>query len=232
MRPPTQAPGQSLRAARAAAPPMHRLRGRRGPRGPRRQRGFTLLYGLMALLIMMIGAAAMVRSVNTAVLVGANLGFKRDLTNQAERAASLVLAQLETGALAAEATRQASSTTLNYSAVMLASNAQGIPNALLDDAGFAAAGTSANDISVADQAVQLRYVVDRLCANTGVADENHCSMVDAGTPHGGSASQLVVAEDNTAGGSGALQRQVVYRLSVRATGPRNTQAYFQSTFSL
>ena len=39
------------------------------------------------------------------------------------------------------------------------------------------------------------------------------------------------AEDNSAGGAGALPRQVVYRLSVRVGGPRDTQAYFQTTFS-
>jgi hypothetical protein len=191
-----------------------------------------LLYALMAMLIMMIGAASLVRWVHTSLLVSNNLGFKRDLSNQAERAAVRVLAQMQTGLLAADAARQASDPTLNYSATMLPTNAQGIPNALIAEADFALVGSASNDIAVTEQAVTVRYLVDRLCVNAGAADDSHCTLSDAGLARGGSASQMVLAEDHSTAGLGALPRQVVYRLSVRATGPRNTRAYFQSTFSL
>jgi type IV pilus assembly protein PilX len=196
------------------------------------QRGVTLLYGLLALLIMMVGAAAMVRSMNTSMLISGNLAFKRDLTNQAERAAAQVMPQLQTGALAAEATRQNNQVNLNYSATLLPTNDQGMPAALVDNTAFAARGSTANDITVNDQAVTVRYLIDRLCANTGVPDDSHCTMADAGNARGGSASQLLTAEDSSGGGKGALQPLVVYRLSIRVSGPRNTQAFFQSTFSL
>jgi hypothetical protein len=65
-----------------------------------------------------------------------------------------------------------------------------------------------------------------------VADDTHCTLANGLKPRGGDGSQLPNAEDNSAGGLGALPQQVVYRLSVRVTGPRNTQAYFQSTFAL
>jgi type IV pilus assembly protein PilX len=196
------------------------------------QRGVTLLYGLLALLIMMVGAAAMVRSMNTSMVISGNLAFKRDLTNQAERAAAQVMPQLQTGGLAAEATRQTNQVNLNYSATILPTNAQGMPNALVDNAAFAARGSTANDITVADQAVTVRYLIDRLCANAGVADDSHCTMSDPGNARGGSSSQLLTAEDSSSGGKGALQALAVYRLSIRVSGPRNTQAFFQSTFSL
>jgi type IV pilus assembly protein PilX len=38
--------------------------------------------------------------------------------------------------------------------------------------------------------------------------------------------------DSSSGGMGGLAPQVVYRISVRVTGPRNTQSYYQSTFKL
>ncbi len=199
----------------------------------RTQRGVTLLFGLIALAIMMIGAAAMVRSMNTSLVMSGNLGFKRDLTNQAERATAAVMALMNTGALKTEAARQSADVTRNYSARILATNAQGVPNALVDDAAFTTFGAVSNDITVTDQGVALRYLVDRLCVNTGVADGNHCTMSDPGAPMGGSASVTQRADDSSAnGGGGVLPRQTVYRLSIRVSGPRNTQAYFQTTFTL
>ena len=202
-------------------------------RAAQAQRGVTLLFGLIALAVMMIGAAAMVRSMNTSMVMSGNLGFKRDLTNQAERATDAVMTLMNTGALNTEASRQSAAIARNYSASILPTNAQGVPNALVDDATFTAVGAAANDIAVTNQGVVLRYLVDRLCVNTGVADGSHCTMSDPGTPMGGNASDLLKADDSSAqGGGGVLPRQTVYRLSIRVSGPRNTQAYFQTTFTL
>jgi len=208
-------------------------RATRGVAAPRRaQRGVVMLYGLLALAIMLIGAAAMVRSMNTSLVNAGNLGFKRDLTNQAERASAAAMALLQAGALSTLAAREAHSSANNYSATMLATNAQGLPNALVDDTGFAAIGVATNDIAVADQAVTLRWLIDRLCVNTGTADASHCVMANDPVPAGGSGSDLINAIDTTSGGAGALQRRTVYRVSIRVTGPRATQAYFQTTLTL
>ena len=47
-----------------------------------RQHGVVMLFGLIALAIMLIGTAAMVRSMNTSMFNAGNLGFKRDMGNQ------------------------------------------------------------------------------------------------------------------------------------------------------
>ncbi len=204
----------------------------RGP-APHRQRGVTLLFGLIALAIMMIGAAAMVRSMNTSLTIAGNLGFKRDLTNQAERATASVMAVMKSGALKTEADRDNALASRNYSATILPTNAQGIPNALVGDSNFSTVGATSNDISVPDQGVVLRYLVDRLCVNTGLADGSHCQMSELGAPMGGSAAVTHRADDSSAtGGGGVVPRQTVFRLSIRVSGPRNTQAYFQTTFTL
>jgi hypothetical protein len=199
---------------------------------PRAQQGVILLYGLIVLAIMLIGAAAMVRSMNTSLVNVGNIGFKRDITNQAERAAATALTLLQTGALATVTARQTSSTANNYSATILATNAQGLPNVLLNDTSFATVGVSSNDIAVADQAITLRWVIDRLCVNTGVAEASHCTMANDPAPAGGSGSDLINAIDTTSGGAGALTLRVVYRVSIRVTGPRSTQAFFQTTLTL
>jgi type IV pilus assembly protein PilX len=191
-----------------------------------RQRGVVMLFGLLALVIMMIGAVAMVRSMNTSLSNSGNLGFKRDLTNQGERATAMVINALQTGALMTDVTRRDSLPASNYSATFLASNAQGMPNALIEDADFAAVGTSANDITNAAQGITVRYVLDRMCARTGAATPAHCTMSDANLPTGGSASATAPIE------SAVLAAQAVYRLSIRVEGPRRTQAFFQTTLTL
>jgi hypothetical protein len=198
----------------------------------RPQRGVVMLFGLFALAIMMIAAAAMIRSYGTAMTNAGNLGFKRDLTNQAERAVGMVVASLQAGSLGSETSRQADNAAQNYSASMLASNGQGLPNALITDNSFTTYGVVSNDIAVTDQAVTVRYLVDRMCANSGTATPDHCVMADDLNPQGGNGSVGNIAEDASAGGAGALGQRVIYRVSIRVTGPRNTQAYFQTTMTL
>ena len=207
--------------------PMHP-----GRRVRRSERGVIMLFGLIALAIMLIGAAAMVRSMGTSMLNAGNLGFKRDLTNQGERAVASVMAVLQTGALSTDPARQSSNVAQNYSATMLATNEQGLPDALLSDSTFSSAGVSSNDITISEQSVSVRYLIDRLCVNTGLAAADHCTMADDPNPVGGSGSEMLRAEDASAGGAGAVGQRVVYRVSIRVTGPRSTQAYFQTTLSL
>ncbi len=213
----------SCGAGRVRAAPRIRLRLRLQTPSP--ARGVVMLFGLIALLIMMIGAVAMLRSTSATMASAGNLGFKRDLTNQSERAAEVVIALMRTGALSTELSRQAPNVARNYSATPLASNAQGLPTVLIDDAAFGGAGSAANDIAVAGMGVTVRWVVDRLCMNVGPAAVDHCTMTDAGQPIGCSASDCFDLNN-------LVPQQVVYRLSVRVTGPRATQAFVQSTFTL
>jgi type IV pilus assembly protein PilX len=202
--------------------PLHRAR----------QRGVVMLFGLIVLAIMLIGAAAMVRSVNTSMFNAGNLGFKRDMANQMERAISVVTTDLRSGLLATDAARQADNIPRNYKATLLPSNAQGIPDALLSDSTFATVASTANDIVLNDQAITIRYVIDRLCTNDGVATASHCQMATDPVAGGGGSRGSGGAEFTSPGGAGAVQQRVVYRLSVRVDGPRNTQAFFQSTMTL
>jgi type IV pilus assembly protein PilX len=200
------------------------------------QQGVVMLFGLLALVIMMIGAVAMIRSMNTSLFNAGNLGFKRDLTNQGERATAIVLDRLGgAGALSTEAARRATSPGNNYSAILLPNNAQGMPQALTSDALFAAAASAGNDIVDTAQGITVRYVLDRMCTSEGVADASRCTMSDAGLSDGRSSTELDGAEytsSDDAGRAGAVAPLVVYRLSIRVTGPRSTQAFFQTTLIL
>jgi Tfp pilus assembly protein PilX len=198
----------------------------------RAQRGAVLLFAMIALVVLLIGTVALMRSMNTSLFTAGNFGFKRDLTNQGERAMATVLDLVQTGALGNDGARQASAAASNYSASVLPANAQGVPLALLTDAAFAAVGVAGNDIALADMGVTVRYVIDRLCVAAGPATQDGCTLAGNTIPAGSSGSELLRAEDGSSGGVGAVVPQVVYRVSIRVDGPRRTQSFFQSTFTI
>ena len=188
----------------------------------RQQRGAVLLFAMIALVILLIGTVALMRSMNTSLFTAGNFGFKRDLTNQGERAIATVLDLVQTGALGTQTSRENSAKARNYSASILPTNGDGIPLALLSDAAFAAVGVAGNDISPADMGVTVRYVIDRLCIAAGPASPDSCS-VPSPPPQGVSSGSKDDAE---------LPVQFIYRVSIRVDGPRRTQSFFQSTFTL
>ena len=187
----------------------------------RRERGVVLIFCLIVLVILLTGGVAVVRSMNSSLFSAGNLAFKRDLLNQGEQAVSFVLARFQgSGALATSASTQSDNAALNYKASQLATNAQGIPNAMLgNDTAFAAVGTGA-DLTGATSDVRIRYVVDRLCSAAGVPTSNTCVQAKS-APTGG-----------TAGTGGiSVTTSSVYRLTIRVTGPRDTQVFMQTSFT-
>ena len=209
------------------------------PRLASRQRGVVLLFSLIALVVLLIAAVALMRSFNSSLFLSGNIAFKRDLQNQGERAIDTALTQFRAGgSLDNTGARAANVQAQNYSAVMLPTNAQGIPAALQSDGGangFLAVGDVGKDIAVPDQQVQVRYVVDRMCSQPGdeaTLGPGVCVLSNNPPPAGGSASDLQNAARSLNGQKGAASLGVVYRLSVRVRGPRDTQAFFQSTFTV
>jgi Tfp pilus assembly protein PilX len=189
-----------------------------------RQRGVVLIFSLIVLLILTIGAVGLMRSMNNSLFSAGNLAFRRDLTNQGERAITKALTEFQTGPLGVLGATQQNQQTLNYSATALLPNAQGVPTALLNQPTFLTVGTPANDITGATSDVTIRYVIDRLCNATGPSSSANCIQSTAG-PTGGT------------GGTGQpppppLPTATVYRLTVRVSGTRNTQVFLQTTFSM
>jgi Tfp pilus assembly protein PilX len=186
---------------------------------PSRQRGVALIVTLIALLLLMIAAAAMVRSMDSSSVMAGNLAFRRDLANRAERGIVAARAALVSGALSTETVRVADRAASNYSASKLPSGATGVPLVLTSDSAFGNAKLAAGDIT--DDGVTVRYVIDRQCTAAGAFDSGTCESLLAGADSGGS---------NWLRKPGGTARPV-YRISVRVSGPRGTQAYFQTTFA-
>ena len=186
-----------------------------------RQQGVVLIFSLIVLLILAIGAVAVLRSVNSSLVSAGNLAFHRDLVNQAEQAVSTVMTEFKTNAPPLNGATIADLPAANYVSTALPTNAQGVPLVLLSNAAFAAVGSAANILPGATPDVTIRYIIDRLCTNTGNANIINC-VQSTGLPTGGTANHNTALAPPSA---------TVYRISVRVDGPRNTQAFLQTTFT-
>ncbi|WP_159053681.1 pilus assembly PilX family protein [Variovorax sp. PMC12] len=191
---------------------LHRQRG---------ERGVVLLICLIVLVILLAGGVAVMRSMNTTLSSAGNLAFKRDLVNQGEQAAVKALALFNTGGtLSAVGADYNDATASNYSAVRLDTNDRGIPLALLKDDLYNA---KAADTIVRTDAVKIRYLIDRLCNTSGAASKSTCVYAPSTSDvRGGSVQES---------GRPPPPKALVYRLSVRVDGPRDTQVFLQSSFT-
>lgn len=197
------------------------------PHPVRRERGVIMVIALITLAILMIGAVAAIRSMNVSLSNVGNFGFKRDMTNQAERAMRRAITALNTaGPLTA------SNAALNYSATILPTSPEGIPTALLATSSpesIGGLGSSANAIdlnsapsgeSTTDLArLKIYYVIDRLCLNSGPMDAAGCQSASTPTQGGKSPDDLGVPP------------KPLYRITVRVDGPRGAQSFYQATVS-
>jgi len=192
--------------------------------GRARERGVVLIFTLIILLILTIGAVALMKSMNYSLFSAGNLTFRSDLVNQGEQAVAYVLAEFQPGgALVNSATTNVNQPSLNYSATTLPANTQGVPTALFNNTAFAAVA-SASDITGATSDVKIRYIIDRLCSATGASLGNDCVQSTAqptglGIVGGGNGSGL------------PPPTATVYRLTVRVTGLRGTQVFLQTSFT-
>jgi len=200
---------------------------------PRRaQSGVIMVITLICLVLMLIASAALTRSSTNALLQAGNFSFKRDLLNQAERGFAQAVTNLNTAAVTADLP------SINYSATQLATNAQGIPNVLINESTFTSSGMAEKDILVladgtacpedtdcTDSAViTIRTVIDRQCSAVGAYSTTTC------VPY-------VVPSSAAMSGTARLKQvngetQATYRISVRVQGPRNTEAFQQMIVTL
>jgi len=178
---------------------------------------------LIALVIMMLASIALIRSTDTNLLIAGHLSFKRDLLNQAERSIPIIRNQFRAGGLLpSEFSRIGDNAAANYLATIQPGdiNAYGIPNILLNTTAFDSAFPN-NNIVDNDAKITIRYVIDRMCLAPGVVTAANCTL------------SLTTQNTSGTGIPGPPLPGVnlpVYRISMRITGPRNTETYLQTSF--
>jgi Tfp pilus assembly protein PilX len=159
----------------------------------RTQRGVSLIFALMGLVVLTLGAVALLRSVDTGLMVLGNLGFKQDALSASSAGTEAAITWLQNQPAATLAAEQRAFG--YYPTAVVALEVTG-PRADAD-AGKAAilvdwtgSGSCANAPGLNGRAVSgcllsfgpiqasggntVRYVITRLCAAPGLAEGNDC----------------------------------------------------------
>jgi Tfp pilus assembly protein PilX len=201
----------------------------------RRQRGVVLFIALIVMVALSLAGIALIRSADTATIVAGNLAFKQAAASAVDRSIEQAIKALfdptANPALSNPdiVDKKADLIAQNYYSCVrndagtgcLPANAPipEIPDALTNTTKFAAAGLNAGLVPVDAASNKSYYVIERMCANPGLALGNNCNLsatslgADAGTQH---YEGLVRPGD------------AYYRVTVRVEGPRNTVAYAQA----
>lgn len=190
-----------------------------------KQQGVVLIISLIVLLSMTLAAIALVRSVDSGILAAANLALRQSATLAGEnglRAGTTWL--MDVG----DATTLHNNNNAGYWAT-----AQNLPpdpfNPLTYDWETAGQSVCALANCAPDVAGNVvRYVIHRLCDASGNPLTKNCvrAPISSGSTEGHSAVDYrhLYPTGTAAGGLGG----VLYRVSVRITGPRNTTSYIQA----
>jgi type IV pilus assembly protein PilX len=186
------------------------------------QSGISIIVALFVLVAMALLAVAIVRSTDTATLVSGGLAFKQSARQQASAGTEVALASV-----AALASREASAPVVCdssvlvannngcYSANLLPPNSEGVPTVLADS-------PTPSGVGDPNTGHTVRYVVERLCNQTGPATAANCTMFTRPTRKSGTMDPSRAA---TGGDSVPY-----YRATVRVDGPRRTLTYVQTVF--
>lgn len=184
------------------------------------QRGVVLLLTLIALVVMTLAAIALVRSVDTSNMIAGNLAFQQSTTQSGDAGIEAAVAWLE--ANSAGLALQNNNLTQGY----LASRQD--PNPGETWAEFWADTLEPGGVtkSLASNAAgnTVSYVIHRLCATAG-------SPTSIATGCAAGQSQTATSHDASVP-QPPSKSQVLYRITSRVDGPRNTVSYVQAVVAL
>lgn len=188
-------------------------------RGSHRQKGMiSTLLALIVLVISLLAAMALMRSVDTSNTVAGSLTFRQAALQEAERA-YVDAQQRITFAQPASDTDHAS---LGYYAEpqpATARSAGDIPNVLVKET----SGSIGTVTPINSNDNNVSYVVERLCPSSGAATTTACIVPGASLLGGSSSNQT--SDNLSPFNNGAY---AAFRLTVRVDGKKGTTAYVQT----
>jgi Tfp pilus assembly protein PilX len=217
-----------------------------------KQRGVVLFFALIALVVMSLAAVALIRSVDTSTLIAGNLAFKQAAASSGDaglESAIQALAAVNTTmnnagmnvyqdlgcpTACSDAFNATGGVSVSGATPACCLNKGYYSNAdpavsLTDGTGIQWTNSDSTLVTSGDSSGnQVRYVIQRMCgtANQSLSTTN-CLFGGASTNTGSMGVQLA---SNICVGSGcpAAGQAVMYRITARITGPRNTVSYVQS----
>jgi Tfp pilus assembly protein PilX len=205
----------------------------------RRQSGSSLLFALIALVLLALAAVGLTRSVNTGALIIGNLAFKQEVALAGDRAAETAIAWIEANSSGTVLLGDAEASGY-YSTSLDALDPTGrltsvASRAVVDwdmDGCEAAGGSFSSCITPSAEVVvngnRSRYVITRLCAASGDPNDSSNSCM----------SPLIVSgpdDLNRAGydyakptSLGDTTTAPLYRIVVRTVGARGTTGFTEA----
>jgi hypothetical protein len=195
-----------------------------------KQRGLVLFFALIALLVLSLAAAALVRSVDTSTLIAGNLAFRQAATTSADAGVEAAMAWLA----ATEAANTATSVLNNtpsvhpFNTTIPTSGYYSNVTPALDL--FADATWNASTIpEVTDSSGNnIRYIIQRMCRNADLPVQTaDCLFSGALEDKNGQAIPLPQEICSGPGCPVAGQTPQI-RITSRVTGPKNTVSYVQA----
>lgn len=188
----------------------------------RTQRGMILIIALIVMASMTLAAVALVRTVDTGVLVAANLAFRQSATlagDNGVRAATTWLSSNSAGT-------GLHSDSLSSSSAYIASAQNVAPAFYAPTYAWETANNSLciNGCTPDAAGNTIRYVIHRLCDLAGNPIGVQCIRPPATAGSTNNSSKGVVS-----GGSLPMSATAAayYRITTRISGPRNTTSYVQ-----
>lgn len=192
----------------------------------RAQQGVVLFIALIVLVAMSLAGVALLRGVDTGTIIAGNLAFRQTSTHVAdlgvEAARAWLLAQ-PTSDLHID------KTTDNYFATWQANlDLLGNDPSKTDYDWTTSVPVPSGSTYEPPSGYTVRYVIHRLCENSGDPTGSSANCVKVGGAAGTAASGTKGA---AAYGTYAISvpTSAMYRITVRVTGPRNAQSYVQAT---
>lgn len=200
-----------------------------------KQRGLVLFFALIALLVLSLAAAALVRSVDTSTIIAGNLAFKQAALSSGDSGIEAAMTWLNN--------TQAANNTLNvldnplhsfnidapangyYSSVHDAASDPAYLN-LFDSANW----TSAKSVLVGTDAAgnTTSYIIQRMC-RTANQPVKHAGCLFSGALLDPNGQQVKLYSDICDGPDCPAAGQTpLLRITSRVTGPKNTVSYAQA----
>jgi type IV pilus assembly protein PilX len=193
------------------------------------QRGLALIVALIALIAMTLAGVALVRSVDTNSLVASNMTFRQTARESTDAGLEFARGWVMAQALLSDTALDANNSSNGYfamrSGLNLTGNDTGTDIAWQNNDGSTSAGAAHPNCLPQDPGGNVVcFVVQRMCDGTGPMNKDTCDVATV-TSDGGDASTAPVST-----GPAVVPPPswvAVYRINVRASGPRNNVSITQ-----
>lgn len=203
---------------------------RRMPAPRRAQSGVILFIALIVLVAMTLAGIALMRSVDTNVLVAGNLAFRQGATLAGDWGVEEARTWLNTNGGTTLYTSQpgVANGTSYFANFQSGVDLIGVGTAS-DDFNWTGGGSAARNLGNDPAGNEVRYIIHRLCQFDGDPNSAAANCVKF-TGSGGGAAATTGTKGVVGYGTAALPgvSAVYYRVTVRVAGPRNTLSFVQA----